>query len=378
MILSRGIFALIVLLVSQRVFCQNNESFVLKATIDSLPNSVYYINYEYNGVPVRDSVILDANKSFSYTGHIKEPEFVYIGMKNNYNKRLVGDFDLCRFWVEPNSVTNLHMLGGWKTFSNIGWKPTYENAIFDISSTKTDSIYRIYLKHVNLQVANWKDTYQVEPNSDQYKLLLKKSMLFFLTERHPDHFSLWLIDQLSRFEDTDIIFMDSLLATFPMELKNTFRASAVSKKLKDKMTLEIGKPLPSFTLPDTSLQEIDLSKIRGKFILVDFWASWCGPCRKEIPFLKQLYTKFNKKGFNIVSISLDEDPDKWKAAIDVEKLAWTQLSGLGGFKGEVAKRFDVTSIPDNFLVDSNGIIVARNIHGNALYKALEEMFYSSE
>lgn len=333
MMLLKRIFALILLLLSQRAFCQTNEHFVLKATIDSLPNSVYYINYEDSGVPVRDSVILDANNSFNYTGHIREPEFVYIRIKNNYNKRLVGDFGLSRFWVEPNTVTNLHVGEGWKTFSNIGWTPTYENAIFDISSTATDSIYRIYLKHVNLQVADWKDTHQLEPSSDQYKLLLKKAMLFFLTERQPDHFSLWLIDQLIRFEDTDIIFMDSLLKTYPAELKNTFRASAVSKKLINKMRLEIGKPLPSIILPDTSSQEIDFSQLSGKFILVDFWASWCEPCRKEIPFLKQLYAKFNKKGFNIVSVSLDDDLDKWKAAIDVEKLTWTQLSDLRGFKG---------------------------------------------
>ena len=111
----------------------------------------------------------------------------------------------------------------------------------------------------------------------------------------------------------------------------------------------------------------------NKYTLVDFWASWCGPCMGEVPHLKETYDKFHKKGFEIYGVSFDNNRDKWLAAVKDNGMKWIQVSDLNGFDNPAAKDYAVQGIPSNFLIDASGNIVAKNLRGEDLYKKVEEL-----
>lgn len=147
----------------------------------------------------------------------------------------------------------------------------------------------------------------------------------------------------------------------------------LSKKLKKMQAFVIGGIAPDFTQNTPEGKPLALSSLRGKVVLLDFWASWCGPCRRENPNVVKAYDKYKAQGFDILSISLDSKRDRWLAAIEKDNLKWHHVSDLKGWKNEVAKMYGVTSIPATILLDAEGRILARNLRGPALEAKLEEV-----
>ncbi|RZK47647.1 MAG: TlpA family protein disulfide reductase [Pedobacter sp.] len=163
--------------------------------------------------------------------------------------------------------------------------------------------------------------------------------------------------------------LDSSLAktSFGRDIKHSYKPiNAVDVKLWEEM--------PNFSQPNQFGKTISLADFRAKYTLVDFWASWCIPCRKENPVVVKAYKKFQNKGFDILAISLDDDKDAWLQAIKNDKLTWTHVSDLEGSHNEVAKMFKIPSIPSNYLIDPNGIIIAKDLRGEELTKKLAEIF----
>lgn len=144
--------------------------------------------------------------------------------------------------------------------------------------------------------------------------------------------------------------------------------------------LNLGNMAPEITLKDPSGTVIALSSLRGKVVLIDFWASWCGPCRFENPAVVKAYKKYHQKAlkenreFTIYSVSLDMDANAWKKAIEKDSLSWTyHVSDLKGWSNEAAARYSVTGIPTNFLINEKGIIINKNLRGEDLITALEKL-----
>jgi peroxiredoxin len=135
-----------------------------------------------------------------------------------------------------------------------------------------------------------------------------------------------------------------------------------------------GAEAPDFSQQTPEGEEVKLSDFRGKVTLVDFWASWCGPCRRENPNVVKLYNKYKDQGFDILGVSLDRDQKRWTDAIDKDGLEWTHVSDLKGWKNEVAKLYGVSSIPHTILLDEEGRIIQRNLRGEKLEEKLAEIF----
>jgi peroxiredoxin len=137
----------------------------------------------------------------------------------------------------------------------------------------------------------------------------------------------------------------------------------------------IGRMAPEFTQNDTLDQPVQLSSFKGRYLLIDFWASWCGPCRQENPNVVKVFNQYKDKNFHILGISLDRagQKDKWMKAIYDDNLTWSHVSDLKFWDNAVSKQYGIRAIPQNLLLDPSGKIIAKNLRGEALAKKMEEL-----
>jgi thiol-disulfide isomerase/thioredoxin len=160
-------------------------------------------------------------------------------------------------------------------------------------------------------------------------------------------------------------------------LAENVQASTYGVKMKDKIDLlknvAIGKPAPDFTLNTPEETPFSLSSLKGKIVVIDFWASWCGPCRRENPHMVELYKEVNEKGVEFLGVSLDKDKDKWLKAIEDDGLGWKHVSDLKYWNSEAAKLYGISGIPATVLVDQNGVIVAKNLRSAELKVEIEKL-----
>jgi peroxiredoxin len=170
--------------------------------------------------------------------------------------------------------------------------------------------------------------------------------------------------------------VEALYASLSPEYKDTRSGKSVANGIEARKITAIGNVAPDFSQPDTSGNVVKLSDLRGKYVLIDFWASWCGPCRAENPNLVKEFNNYKDKGFTVLGISLDQPGKKeaWLAAIHQDGLTWTQVSDLKFWENEVAVLYGVKAIPMNLLLDPQGKIIAKDLRGEDLSKKLSELF----
>jgi len=154
-------------------------------------------------------------------------------------------------------------------------------------------------------------------------------------------------------------------------VKKSDNGKAFSKLLEATQSVEIGNPAPDFTAKNLKEEAVSLNSFRGKYVLLDFWASWCGPCRKENPNVLKAYNAYKSKNFTVIGFSIDSSKSAWEKAVVQDGLPWTQLSGFG-FSGDSlpANLYGISAIPSNFLIDPEGKIIATDLRGEELEKAL--------
>jgi peroxiredoxin len=167
--------------------------------------------------------------------------------------------------------------------------------------------------------------------------------------------------------------IDTLVAFLDPAVRKSIYVDEL-KKMADKMrTTEVGSMAPDFTLPTPQGSTFTLSSTRGKYVMIDFWAAWCAPCRQENPNVVALYAKYKDKGFDVVGVSLDREKEAWIKAIADDQLVWNQVSELKFWQSEIAQKYGVSAIPCTFLLDKEGKIIAKNLRGEGLAKKLEEL-----
>jgi peroxiredoxin len=169
--------------------------------------------------------------------------------------------------------------------------------------------------------------------------------------------------------------LDSLYKMLDSNIQVTYFGRKIQKTIEKETLTAIGKLAPDFSNNDVNDKPVSLSSSRGKYVLLDFWASWCGPCRQENPNVVKAYHTYHPKGFDIFGVSLDRDKKKWVEAIKKDGLDWTQVSDLKAWSADVVSLYGIQGIPMNYLLDKNGVIVAKGLRGDELEKKLQEIFH---
>ncbi|RZM25695.1 MAG: AhpC/TSA family protein [Pedobacter sp.] len=210
---------------------------------------------------------------------------------------------------------------------------------------------------------------------DEYTLHKRETINKFAVENPTSYVSLYYLDKIAPGS------LANYETTYPYydKLSKDLKETVIGKKLGDRLMASKGKltgqGYKDFTSTTPEGNQLTLKEVIGKnkYTLVDFWASWCGPCRKENPNVVKTFNAFKDKGFTVLSVSLDENAEKWKAAIEKDGMPWYHVSSLKGWKEPAAALYEVRAIPQNVLVDDKGKVVATNLRAEALYNKVADL-----
>jgi peroxiredoxin len=244
----------------------------------------------------------------------------------------------------------------------------YVSSIQKAFRAKIDSLNQRFILAENLKDVNALTQIESEYNSANQALQSKIKQT--ITNSQKSIVSVFAASGLDPKTSGD--FLDSLAEELSPLVDNSIIRDFV-KDVEKIRNVRIGGVAPDFTGNTPDGRKISLADYKGKYLLVDFWASWCVPCRKENPNVVKLYEKYKDKNFEILSVSLDDDADKWKNAIQADGLKWQHVSDLKGWESEFAVLYSIEAIPQTYLLDREGKILAKNLRGEELEIKLKEI-----
>lgn len=364
-------------LASLPMFVFAQDKFTVQGTIGNLnAPAKAYLRYAVNNQAVTDSAVLN-NGKFEFSGLTNGdmPMGAYLMLNKNGNGPSYNDYKALFLEKGTITVTGEDRLA---TAKITGTKTNDEKTKYDAAKMPVNEAYKALGEKMNAASAEVKqsDAFQKEINKaektigEQSKQIDKK----FMQDNPDSYISLDLLQSVAYSSDYPEIF--SLYNGLSPKVKASEPAQKFATMLPKLKSVALGATAPEFTEADTAGTMVNLSSFRGKYVLIDFWASWCGPCRAENPNVVKAYNRYKNKKFTIVGVSLDRPGAKanWLAAIKKDGLAWTQLSDLKFWNSQTAGLYAVRAIPQNFLLDPKGKIIAKNLRGDDLNNKLEELF----
>jgi thiol-disulfide isomerase/thioredoxin len=363
------------LLAQGGVVAQGGNTFRISGQLKNLQTARVYLIYISDNKQVLDSVTVN-NGAYIFTGEISEGNPATLLDVSPMRTRPVQR-DIVRIYLAPDSMSITHV----DSFSNVVVTGSIANMDYQqlMAEEKPYEQREMAMAPAYQAARQAKDEATVKSIEAQAKVIEKgmdDTVYAPFVRNHPQSSLAVYVLQLYAKNDPDAPALRSLFDGLSPAVKASTGGKAFADKLDIAAKTSIGATAMDFTQSDTLGKPVSLSAFRGRYVLVDFWASWCGPCRAENPNVVSAYAKYHPKGFDILSVSLDRpgDKDKWLKAIYADKLAWTHVSDLQFWQNAVAVQYGVGSIPQNFLIDPQGKIIAKGLRGDELEKKLSEIY----
>ncbi|MDQ2753891.1 MAG: AhpC/TSA family protein [Bacteroidota bacterium] len=362
----KQIFFLLVLLPFLS-FAQTKKTaggFVIEGQMRALPNGTNVTLFGFNGTDT-----LAKTK-------VQNGGFTLTGMVNNIDARIIAFSGLTQRLVVFMGNDDVKVKGDSSNFTDviITGSPSnydYEEFLYQIKPLNDYvTMYRNSVQSATTQGA--KDSLLIALNTT-YNIYQESIDRFIARKKGSPVSSLVLAYSYDTDPNKDVVLLQKRFNTLTGTALQSQFAKNISQVIDNDKIGAVGTKAIDFTQTDTAGNSVSLSQFKGKYVLLDFWASWCRPCRAENPNVVAAYNTYKNKNFTVLSVSLDETKDSWLRAIKADNLMWTHLSDLKYWSNAVAMEYHIQSIPQNFLIDPNGVIIAKNLRGEQLFQKLKEL-----
>lgn len=378
--MSKNYFLFKTLILLLVVSCNSNKisdfEFSVKGKATGVVDGVrVYLKMSENGQKgrVTDTAIV-SNGYFEFKGTIEAPEMRILTIDGVLGQSaLVLESGEITANIFKDSIQKSEIIGGKNNSIFTKYKEGYQNLVTNMTDLRQE-----YMTNRNNPV--------IVKELQSKNLILREKMknfgLDFLIENPNSDFSLMLLDGVTGQKGFDVDLAKLVLESMSQDLLNKEYNKLIVQNIKQKITIEsksdglnIGSKVPNFSAPTPTGEMITLDEILGKVTILDFWASWCKPCRVENPNFVKLYDEYHEKGLEIISVSLDRSDQKqrWIDAIEKDRLSWYNVSNLKFWRDPVAQLYNISSIPATFILDDKGKLIASRLRGAELVNKIEAL-----
>lgn len=355
------VFGLATLLVA----CKGENEFTINGSIKGLDGKQVFLEVmnDSTGPKVLDTAKIE-NGRFTFNGEALEPKLYSVRIETLMGKPFfVGEAGNIDIAINKDSISAAKVTGT----PNNDKMAEFNKLTAPIQ--KEAMAFQQANRDLFMKAQQTGDTAALAPLKEKFAALRKQmdeTAIKFIKANSNAYISMLLIKNRMYSYDANIKEIEELYKGLDTSIRNSAEGKALGKRISDAHKINIGQAAPDFIAPGPDGKEIVLRRSLGKVTILDFWASWCGPCRKANPEVVALYNEFHDKGLNIVGVSLDKDAAAWKKAIADDGLTWTHVSNLKQWEDPIAKAYFVEAIPQMFVLNQNGVVIAKDIHGKEL------------
>lgn len=343
--------------------CKDKTKFTIDGKFENpgTEKTVYLYGMSSNNMVVLDSTILSEKGEFKFKGTAPETDFYRVNNGTNEFMLIAKNGDQVILNADLNDKNHQYKLSGSDDADKISEFNTLKNTY----SAKVETIKNDFEQKVAAN-PDKRETIiqQITPTYMKALTDLNEAIVKFANDNTKSLVSFYAISLVN--PTGNEAAMVTYAEKVDEKLKKNISVKSFIEKIIKLKAVQIGEQAPTFSIQNLAGKTINLTDFKGKYVLIDFWASWCGPCRNENPNVVKAFNKYNNRNFTILGISIDKDKAAWAQAIKQDGLTWTHASELSDFDGPIVKLYQVEAIPASFLLDPNGKIIAKNLRGEEL------------